>query len=750
MNYGLALMANGDTKTALDYFERAAVFIPNYSILEINRGIAKGLLGRDAEAEAHFLRAIQLSPDQSTGYFYYGRWLLDKNRREQAVFHLARAIQLNPNDFQARALLSQVHASMQQWKELGDLVEETLRLAPSDISGRHYEKVLQSARGKSAQLAAAAAKSPTPESYLELSLAHFRAGRYMDCVRSAEQALELRPGYAEAYNNIAACLQQRQHHQGALSQPIAPSQPPPREFRRHQIGARLHQALCQGIGFDRQLPARVVVFSRDFVTRLPVPRKTAEQVGCLFAPIRFTHPFRRFYPTGARENRTINRLMSITRRAAAAAFAGACVASAAPKSKRPPNIVYILADDLGWGELGCYGNIFNKTPNLDRLAKEGIRFTHAYSAAPVCSPTRASLMTGHAPARVGITDFLRADDRKFLPPDRPTLPRILQQAGYRTALIGKWHLMGDYKRRPGDPKLHGFDEVICSEQVYIGPGSYWHPYQHLPGIPARSPEEYLTDRLSLEASDFIERNAAKPFFLYLSHYAPHTRFAAKPELVAKYKSNEEAGTNRNNPELAAMIESIDEGIGRILETIRKANLDNDTLVVFNSDNGGEGRVTVNGHLRGAKSMLYEGGIRVPLLARWKGRIKPAATSKAPVISTDLFPTFLQAAGAKPPSQYPLDGSSLMKIFSDPQRERKRRLYWHYPHNHSLGGKMASAVRDERWKLIEFIPNGRRELYDLQGDPSEVRDIASEHPDIARSLAAHLQAWRVKVLPALSD
>ncbi len=231
---------------------------------------------------------------------------------------------------------------------------------------------------------------------------------------------------------------------------------------------------------------------------------------------------------------------------------------------------------------------------------------------------------------------------------------------------------------------------------------------------------------------------------------PLTGCTGKPDLVAKYKANEEAGTNRNNPELAAMIESLDEGIGKILDTIKKSNLENDTLVVFNSDNGGEGRVTTNGHLRGAKSMLYEGGIRVPLIARWPGHIKAGSTSKTPVISTDLFPTFTHAAGAKLPSQYPLDGSSLLKIFAHPENERKRRLYWHYPHDHSLGGKMSSAVRDERWKLIEFIPNGRRELYDLQGDPSESRDLASEHPDVARSLAAHLQAWRVKVLPALGD
>lgn len=204
MNYGLTLMARGATKEALDYFERAAVLTPNYSILEINRAIAKEALGRPDEAEPHFLRAIQLSPDQSSGYFYYGRWLFGKGRREQAEFNVNQAVRLNPSDFNARALLAQIRAAMQRWKELGELVEDTLRLAPNDASALHYKKVLESAKGRTQQLAAVVASAKTPESWLELSLAHFQAGRYMDCVHAAEEALKLRPGYAEAYNNIAA------------------------------------------------------------------------------------------------------------------------------------------------------------------------------------------------------------------------------------------------------------------------------------------------------------------------------------------------------------------------------------------------------------------------------------------------------------------------------------------------------------------------------------------------------------------
>ena len=300
-------------------------------------------------------------------------------------------------------------------------------------------------------------------------------------------------------------------------------------------------------------------------------------------------------------------------------FSTLLCAAAAP-SRRPPNIVFILADDLGWGEPGCYGNTFNRTPNIDRMAAEGVRFENAYSAAPVCSPTRASIMTGQHPARVGITDFLRGDDPNYLRPSLPTLPQMLRKAGYHNGLIGKWHLMGDYKLRKGDPKLHGFDEVICSETSYIGPGYYWHPYKHLSGLPAREPGEYLTDRLNREAVDFIGRNAAQPFFLYLTHYAVHTKLDPKPDLAAKYKDRPEAGQKKNNPLLAAMLESVDQGVGMILEEIRRRGLDNDTLVIFNSDNGGETNVTTNAHLRGGKSQLYEGGLRVPLVARWPGAL----------------------------------------------------------------------------------------------------------------------------------
>lgn len=428
------------------------------------------------------------------------------------------------------------------------------------------------------------------------------------------------------------------------------------------------------------------------------------------------------------------------------------LASWAAAGARPhaTNIVMILADDLGWAEPGCYGNRFNETPQLDRLAARGVRFTTAYAAAPVCSPTRASLMTGLAPARVGITDYLRADDKRYLSPERPTIAKTLKAAGYRTGLIGKWHLMGDYRQRKGDPKLHGFDEVICSESRYIGPGDYFHPYAHMPEVEARRPDEYLTDRLNQEAVDFIRRNRQRPFFLYLSHYAPHTRLAGKPALVSKYAARPGAGKNRNNPELAAMIESIDEGVGMIVGALEELGLVGRTAVVFLSDNGGDPQVTSNAPLRGAKSMLYEGGIRVPLIVAAPGFGKAGSVCETPVSTNDLYPTFLEMAGLKPQPGQRLDGASLTGALREERVFRTRALYWHYPLEkpHFLGGRSAGAIRQGDYKLIEFFDDGTSELYNLRKDPGETTDLAGTEPARAAELRQALARWRRELPPVL--
>ncbi len=418
--------------------------------------------------------------------------------------------------------------------------------------------------------------------------------------------------------------------------------------------------------------------------------------------------------------------------------------AAAAITPRRPNIIFILADDLGWGEAGCYGSGFNRTPNIDRLAAEGLRFTHAYSAAPVCSPTRASIMTGQHPARTGILDYLRADDPNHLRPGPGSLPHVLKKAGYRTGLVGKWHLMGDYGARRGDPKLHGFDEVICSENGYIGPGYYWHPYKHLAGLAARAPGEYLTDRLNQEAVEFVGRNAGDPFFLYLAHYAPHTKLEAKPDLLAKYKSRAEAGAKKNNPALAAMLESIDEGVGMILGEIRRRGLDRDTLVIFNSDNGGETTVTTNDGLRGGKSQLYEGGLRVPLVARWPGQIPAGTVSAVPVVSTDYYRTLIELGGGNAPSGYVHDGVSLVSVLRSPAgRLKERDLCWYYPleKDHFLGGKSAMAIRRSQWKMIESLQTGERQLFDLGADPGETNDLSAAKAEVVQELSGRLAAWR---------
>ncbi|WP_420149298.1 sulfatase [Spirosoma sp.] len=420
----------------------------------------------------------------------------------------------------------------------------------------------------------------------------------------------------------------------------------------------------------------------------------------------------------------------------------------------PPNIIIILADDLGWSELGCYRNRdegahFNETPHLDRLAGAGMRFTQAYATAPVCTPTRIALMTGQHPARVGITDYLDAKDEKFLSPDYVTLNEQLQKAGYHSGLIGKWHLTGDYTKKKGEPAKHGWDEVICSETGYIANGDYFHPYFFMPDVPAKTEGEYLTDRLNAEAIDFIKRNQAKPFFLYLSHYAVHTKLAGKPGNVAKYKQKPGAGTNRNNPELAAMLESIDEGVGQIVATLNELNLTNNTLILFTSDNGGESNVTSNAPLRGGKSELYEGGIREPFIACWPGVIKPGAVSTQVINTLDVYPTLLELASVKPATNLVLDGLSVAPLLIGTRPTTSRTLYWHYPlpKPHFLGGRSAGAIRSGDFKLIEYFDNGQIQLFNLADDVGEQTDLSEKLPAKRTELLTQLRAWRQKTISA---
>jgi len=418
------------------------------------------------------------------------------------------------------------------------------------------------------------------------------------------------------------------------------------------------------------------------------------------------------------------------------------------------NLIFVLADDLGWAELGCYGNTFNETPNLDRLAAGGMRFTQAYAAAPVCSPFRVSLMTGQWPARVGITDYLRPDDPKHLPTEQVTLAERLRDAGYVTGIIGKWHLTGysNHGAEEFPPSRQGFLETMVSENRGIGGGSYFFPYHFNLEIERRLPEpEFLVDRCNQEAVEFIERHRDEPFFLYLSHYAVHTKLLGRSDLVAKYSAKPGAGIDqrspRNNVHLAAQLETIDDGVGRIAAKLDELGLAERTVLVFTSDNGGEDRVTTNAPLRAGKSTLYEGGIREPFIARWPGHVPEGSECTTPIVSIDYYPTFLDLLQVEPDSAQAFDGVSFARLLADPATPLERdALYWHYPLEkpHFLGGRSGGAMRSGDWKLVEDFTTGRIELYDLAHDVGEEHDLAKAMPGKAAALHERLKAWRAEV------
>lgn len=446
-------------------------------------------------------------------------------------------------------------------------------------------------------------------------------------------------------------------------------------------------------------------------------------------------------------------------------LAGQLVSQETEGSERP-NIIFIMADDLGWGELNSYGNDFNETPNLNKLAAQGMLFSNAYAAAPVCSPTRASVVTGQYPARVGITDFLAPSSNEYLKPDEHiTINEALSEVGYHTGIIGKWHLETHFNNIQGGPEDHGFDEVIGSETKYIADGDYFFPYDKSATLNDKGEEgEFLTDRLVQEAKDFIGRNKEKPFFLYLSHYSVHTTLAAPEDLVTKYKKkfNEKYGEGKaeklfdgqkrgrhranhiDNPYLAAMLERIDAGVGEIMAKLESEGLAENTVLVFFSDNGGAHNSGNNSYLKGYKTQLYEGGIREPLIIRWPGKIKPGAVTHEPVSSIDFYPTFLDIAQGINTEQH-LDGVSLMPLLKENKSCGERTLYWHYPsETGNAKHKMSSAIRVDDYKLIEFYEDCRKELYNLKADPGETTDLSEDMPEMTSSLYQKLQEWKKEV------
>jgi arylsulfatase A-like enzyme len=417
-----------------------------------------------------------------------------------------------------------------------------------------------------------------------------------------------------------------------------------------------------------------------------------------------------------------------------------------------PNFVFILADDFGWKDLACYGNEFFSTPNLDKLAAQGARFTDAYAACPVCSPTRASILTGKYPVRTGVTDWIpgrpSSNEGPIVTPrtatelklEEITIAERLGPAGYRSASIGKWHLGG-----PGFlPTDQGFGENVGGNQSGSPPPSdkpYFGPFE-LPNLKA-GPGEFLTDKLTQAAFAFIKRNRENPFLLYLAHYTVHIPLGAREADIARHR---EKARGRYDPVYAAMVESLDESVGQVLSAIDNAGIADHTMVMFFSDNGGlryEGKshdaVTDNAPLRAGKGHLYEGGIREPLIVRYPGVVKPGSIVHTPVSSVDFFPTLCDASGIKPGD---VDGVSLMPLLRGGSLT-PRPLFWHYPHYSNQGGEPASAIREGDWKLIEFLCDGRRELYNLREDISETRNQVERQPSIGRRLAAKLGAWRRK-------
>jgi arylsulfatase A-like enzyme len=449
----------------------------------------------------------------------------------------------------------------------------------------------------------------------------------------------------------------------------------------------------------------------------------------------------------------------------------------------PPNFLFILIDDLGWKDLGCYGSEYYETPNLDRLATEGMSFTDAYASCPVCSPTRASLLSGKYPATVGVTDWIDWGNHlhpargklidvpyiDHLPLEQKSLAAALKEGGYNTWHVGKWHLGGE----PYYPDKHGFDVNVAGCEWGMPWYGYFSPY-NLPTLENGPPGEYLTDRLTDEAIQLIEQNDGQPFFLNLWYYSVHTPIQAKPETIERFEAKARAmGLDQVEPfeegdffpcehkkdqrivrrlfqsdsAYAAMVYNLDENIGRLLEALDRSGQAENTVVIFTSDNGGlataEGSPTSNAPLSEGKGWMYEGGTREPLIIRWPGVVEAGSRCSVPVTSTDFYPTILEAAGLDPIPEQHCDGASLLSLLEGADSLEREAIFWHYPHYGNQGGTPGSSVRAGDYKLIEFFEDDHVELYNLREDVGEEHDLADAEPQVARQLEEMLARWREK-------
>ena len=423
-----------------------------------------------------------------------------------------------------------------------------------------------------------------------------------------------------------------------------------------------------------------------------------------------------------------------------------------------PNVVLLLADDLGWTGLGCFGSDLYETPNLDKLCSQGIKFTNAYSACAVCSPTRASVMTGMYPARLRLTDFIAGQNRPFakmripdwtkgLESQHVTIAEALKAVGYKTAHLGKWHLASANGAKNTDPGSQGFDVSISRPKGTRG-------YFLKENMTSDSGSNYLTDWLTDKACEFIHDNSKQqPFFLYFAYNVPHTPIQGRDDLVKKFRSKLKPELTHNNPTYAAMVASLDQSVGRVLQTLDEHGVRDNTIVIFTSDNGGltqrygkHDRFTENLPLRRGKGSAYEGGVRVPAIIHWPGVTTPSVCSE-PIMTTDYYPTILEATGAGGHDQAPganVDGRSLIGLLKDTQTKLDRSLFWHYPHYHAGGDGPYSAIRNGPFRLIQFHEDMSLRLYDLRVDIGEQKDLAMSNPKRAKELLAELQEWRSSV------
>ncbi len=446
-----------------------------------------------------------------------------------------------------------------------------------------------------------------------------------------------------------------------------------------------------------------------------------------------------------------------------AAVGGAAVAALDAQGRgRQPNFVFFLIDDLGWKDVGFNGSRFYSTPNIDALAARGMRFTNAYAACPVCSPTRASILTGKYPARLGITNFLPGKhtlpysklvaplSKQFLPLEETTIAEELRIAGYTSAAIGKWHLGGP----PYYPEKQGFDVNVAGTDSGAPKSHFFPGWNGNPPIQAAQ-GAYLADALTDAAEDFIQKNAKRPFFVYLAHYGVHIPLEGKRELVGGYERKASPDDPQNNAVYAAMVQSIDESVGRVVKRVEAEGLGAHTVYIFMSDNGGLAsaeykgqRATSNAPLKAGKGFLYEGGIREPLCIVWPGVTRAGSVCDVPVTSTDFYPTMAEMAGVTRVIGAPRDGVSLTPLLRGRAAPKREALYWNYPHYSNQGGRPGAAVRMGDWKLIRWYEDRSVELYRLSDDPGETKNLAEAMPEEARRLEASLDRWLEAMGPAM--